>query len=386
MGNIQFVKNIMTEFAESTGLSDPENPSRRYLWTDAFGVFNFLELFRQTGDENWRKSAFNLVDRVHHVLGRHRSDDPRNGWISGVSEKEGVLHPTKGGLRIGKEMKERKISEPLDQNAEWDRDGQYYHYLIKWMQALNSVSRFTKNPLFDTWARELAKTAHNAFVYTTPMGFKQMYWKMSIDLSYPLVTSMGQHDPLDGLITYHQLRATASEFAEGSGPDLHSETADMENMCRGKNWFTEDPLGIGGIMTNACRLFQLIIKGRLNNTLLLNDLLDSAFAGLNACMMNGLFELPVDYRLAFRELGLSTGLHSIEKIKNTVSKAAPEFPGAGSVNSRILLFDRYENLARQIEKFWFEQRNSNSRSWKEHGDINNVMLATSLSPGTYLEL
>ena len=119
MGNIQFVKNIMTEFAESTGLSDPENPSRRYLWTDAFGVFNFLELFRQTGDENWRKSAFNLVDRVHHVLGRHRSDDPRNGWISGVSEEEGVLHPTKGGLRIGKEMKERKISEPLDQNAEW---------------------------------------------------------------------------------------------------------------------------------------------------------------------------------------------------------------------------------------------------------------------------
>ena len=28
-----------------------------------------------------------------------------------------------------------------------------------------------------------------------------MYWKLSIDLSRPLVASMGQHDPLDGLVT-----------------------------------------------------------------------------------------------------------------------------------------------------------------------------------------
>jgi len=34
-----------------------------------------------------------------------------------------------------------------------------------------------------------------------------MHWKMSIDLSYVLVPSMGQHDPLDGLVTYCELQA-----------------------------------------------------------------------------------------------------------------------------------------------------------------------------------
>ena len=56
------------------------------------------------------------------------------------------------------------------------------------------------------WAVELAKTAHARFTYMPASGGrKRMYWKMSIDLTYPLVPSMGQHDPLDGLITYQQL-------------------------------------------------------------------------------------------------------------------------------------------------------------------------------------
>ena len=386
MVDILPVRDIMTEFAVSTGLMDPEKPHRRYLWTDAFGVFNFLELFRQTGDENWRKSALRLVDQVHLVLGRHRSDDPRKGWIGKIMEEEGSLHPTKGGLRIGKKLKERKLSEPYDQNSEWDRDGQYYHYLTKWMHALNCVSISTGNPVFNTWARELAKTAHHAFVYTTPMGFKRMYWKMSIDLSYPLVPSMGQHDPLDGLITYHQLQVTASELGEAGGPDLHAEIEDMERLCEGKSWATEDPLGIGGILADACRLFQLVMNGRLNNTGLLIDLLEHSFTGLEVYLMSRQFELPVDYRLAFRELGLSIGLHAIERIKDIMAETIHEFPDAGSVDSRITLFDRYLNLAQQLERFWLEQRNRNSRSWKGHEDINNVMLATSLAPYSYLKL
>jgi hypothetical protein len=35
---------------------------------------------------------------------------------------------------------------------------------------------------------------------------------MSVDLSRPLVPSMGQHDALDGFITCTQLRTTASIF------------------------------------------------------------------------------------------------------------------------------------------------------------------------------
>ena len=34
------------------------------------------------------------------------------------------MHPplTKGGLRIGKEMNERRPGDPLDERLEWDRD------------------------------------------------------------------------------------------------------------------------------------------------------------------------------------------------------------------------------------------------------------------------
>ena len=122
------VWEIMTDFAHLTGLVDAQ-PPRRYLWTDAFAVCNFLELYRPIGEEEYRQLALRLVDQVHHVQGRHRADDPRTGWISGLSEPEGEQHPTRGGLRIGKPLNERQPDEPFDERLEWERDGQYYHYL-----------------------------------------------------------------------------------------------------------------------------------------------------------------------------------------------------------------------------------------------------------------
>jgi len=89
-------------------------PQRRYLWTDAFAVCNLLGVGRID-------DALALIDRVHHVLGRHRADDPRRGWISGLSEADGDAHPTLGGLRIGKPMPERPAGEPPDDQLEWDR-------------------------------------------------------------------------------------------------------------------------------------------------------------------------------------------------------------------------------------------------------------------------
>jgi hypothetical protein len=51
-----------------------------------------------------------------------------------------------------------------------------------------------------------------------------MCWKMSIDLSRPLVPSMGQHDPHDGYIIYSQLQSCLPESqAEMIGPDLHGD-------------------------------------------------------------------------------------------------------------------------------------------------------------------
>ena len=137
------VREIMLDFAERTGLSPAGLSPKRYLWTDAFAVCNFLGLYRQTGDKQYLRLALLLVEQVHAVLGRHRQDDERTGWISGLGEEEGRRHPTKGGLRIGKKMSERRPNEPFDEELEWDRDGQYFHYLTQWMHALDCVSRVT---------------------------------------------------------------------------------------------------------------------------------------------------------------------------------------------------------------------------------------------------
>ncbi len=79
---------------------------------------NALDLWRETGEDRWREMAKDLVAEVHHVLGRHRPDDPRTGWLSGLGEAEGARHPTLGGLRIGKPLPERRPNEPYDERLE----------------------------------------------------------------------------------------------------------------------------------------------------------------------------------------------------------------------------------------------------------------------------
>ncbi|MDD3083089.1 MAG: hypothetical protein PHW17_12810 [Desulfobacterales bacterium] len=386
MNSLPLVKEIMTDFMNSTGLSTSGKPPRRYLWTDAFAVCNFLELYRQTGDELWRKTAINLVDQVHYILGCHRQDDARTGWISNLGEEEGARHPTIGGLRIGKEMNERKSTDVYDERMEWNRDGQYYHYLTKWMHALNCMTRSTGDPLFNSWATELAGAAHAGFVHTLKSGMKRMYWKMRIDLSSPLVPLMGQHDPLDGLITYRQIRSTAFELSGRTASVLDSEIADMEALCKGQNWVTADPLGIGGLLGDAYRLMQLNLKDGFAHADLFPALLESSLTGLNAIAKDPLWNLPDDYRLAFRELGMATGLHAVERMKDRMLKNPDSFPGNHSAHALIDRLERHVPLSETIERFWLEPHRGKSRTWTEHRDINSVMLATSLAPGGYLEL
>jgi len=154
---------LMSEFAVRTGLSAPKQRAERYLWTDAFAVCNFIELFRRTRDEKYLRYATDLIDQVHRVLGRYRDDDARRGWISGLDEEAGRSHPTAGGLRIGKPLKERDANEPVDERLEWDRDGQYFHYLTKWMHALCQAALFIGEAAYARWAVELGERAFAGF-------------------------------------------------------------------------------------------------------------------------------------------------------------------------------------------------------------------------------
>jgi hypothetical protein len=375
---------LMNEFSGQTGLSPAGGKPRRYLWTDAFAVCNFLELHRQTNDAGYRDLALLLVDQVHGILGRHREDDWRTGWISGLDELDGRLHPTLKGLRIGKKMNERSPDEPFDEELEWDRDGQYYHYLTKWMHTLDRVSAVTGDPIFKRWAVELAKTAHAKFTYLSPSGGrKRMYWKMSIDLSHPLVPSMGHHDPLDGLITCRELQAKQVGEAEAA-PDLTGEIADMAAICRGKDWTTDDALGIGGLLSDAYRVAQMIAGGSWHETDLLAALLDACRVGLARHARTGSLEFPAYYRLAFRELGLAIGLHALERLQRLIERNPAILKKEPALSRQVEILKRYGPLAEIIENFWLEPANREVPSFVEHRDINTVMLATSLVPDGYL--
>jgi len=381
-------QGLMLEFADVTGLSTVGKPTRRYLWTDAFAVCNFLGFYRETGDDKYLCLALALVDQVHGILGRHRGDDPRSGRISGLDDREGALHPTAGGLRIGKGMNERKPEEPFDDRLEWDRDGQYYHYLTKWMHALNRVGRITGEKAYTRWAVELAKTAHARFTYLPyPGARKRMYWKMSIDLSRPLVPSMGQHDPLDGLITLNELHATLRrDPPQPAGLDLEPEIADLAAMCEGMDWTTDDPLGLGGLLSDAYRVGQLILDGSFDRGTLLEDLLSVSLRGLEPFGGKNPFALHARYRLAFREFGLSIGLKAVEKLKNSMEEHPDSFGDPRRLGQKVAALMRYRPLAENIEAFWLEPKNRESGTWQEHRDINMVMLATSLVPEGFLSL
>jgi len=381
------LQQIMKQFATDTGLTGSGKKSERYLWTDAFAVCNFLELYNHTGDRKFLDLTIQLVDQVHNVLGRHRSDDNRRGWISGLNEVEGKKHPTMGGLRIGKSLNERQSGEPYDSGREWDRDGQYYHYLTKWMHALNRLGRITNEKKYNIWAIELAKVAHVRFTYVPAEGgYKRMYWKMSIDLSYPQVFSMGHHDPLDGLISYLELQSTADLMADESDPGLHEEINDLHDICKGKDWATEDPLGLGGLLFNAFRLVQVI--GMRNSPFknLLYKILEDVQMGLAYYAKTNHLNLSADYRLAFRELGLAIGLKGLKSLEDIFERNRKSFPHPERYELILQSLAEYFYLACRIEEFWMEKENQDAPSWMEHMNINRVMLGTCLAPDGFLNV
>ena len=378
------VREIMQGFALRTGLEQTDLPSTRYLWTDAFAVCNLLGLFVEEDDAEAMQLALHLVDETHRILGRHRPDEIRRGWISGLDEEGGARHPTIGGLRIGKKLPERTSSEPFDLALEWDRDGQYYHYLTKWMYALDCVSRVTAQPRYRGWAVELARAAHARFSVCDKAGSSiGLHWKMSIDLSRPLVPSMGQHDPLDGFLIYNRLQARSGG---GKEHDLGREIRSLSQICVGRNWFTDDALGIGGLLTDAYALARMMADGSLNEPTLLESLLESSLAGLELVVQGQLLEEAAELRLPFRELGLAIGLHAAHRLKMRVNQDPGVFANGDELLSTLEALVAYVGLASTVEQFWLQPINRRSPSWIGHLEINEVMLATSLAPHGYLEI
>eukprot|EP00818_Percolomonas_sp_WS_P006602 CAMPEP_0117435776 /NCGR_PEP_ID=MMETSP0759-20121206/658_1 /TAXON_ID=63605 /ORGANISM="Percolomonas cosmopolitus, Strain WS" /LENGTH=401 /DNA_ID=CAMNT_0005227339 /DNA_START=336 /DNA_END=1542 /DNA_ORIENTATION=- len=379
--NTTTVRQIMMEFANITGLtSGTSSPPKRYLWTDAFAVTNYLQLHNDTNDQKYIDMAVRLVNQVHNVLGRHRSDDyaNRKGWISGLSDEEGRKHPTAGGLRIGKERNERAANQAYESEREWSQDGQYFHYNTKWMWALARMYDETSDEKYLRWALELATRSHQGFVHNHE-GSKRMYWKMSIDLSRAVVPSMGHHDPLDGLLTYLSLEVRRPSNQSSSLPSLSAEIQDMLDICSGKDWHTTDSLGLGGLLLDVHR-DVLVDNSEAKKEKLLDRLISDTQSSLNHFKSGNSLSYPLAYRLAFRELGLSIGLRAMERIP---SKEETENEHLKE-RQRHLVHMKDSALAENIEAFWLKDENQASRNWKEHQGINMVMLATSLEPDGFI--
>lgn len=379
---------LLGAFAERTGLeaSEQAGPAtersrRRYLWTDAFAVSSYLALWRETGERRYMDLAIELIDQVHHVLGRHRPDAARSGWLSGLDEAQGEHHPTLGGLRIGKRAPERAIGEAFDERSEWDRDGQYFHYLTRWMHALDQAARHTRQSHYNTWARELGQVAHRAFVYHSQGHGARMYWKMSIDLQRPVVPAMGQHDPIDGLVTYTELQATAALFQPPpAGPSLNEAVRDFSSMLEGHDLSTTDPLSLGGLLIDARRVFDLMKVGAFSNGVLLDSMLVAAERGLTAYAWQVDLERPAAERLAFRELGLAIGLGALDGMLRDMWSVLEDRGHGPALRARLRALAPRRSLGAALEAFWLEPRHRRAASWVLHRDINDVMLASLLLP------
>ncbi|MBU3729678.1 MAG: hypothetical protein FGM37_10610 [Phycisphaerales bacterium] len=382
-------ESLMRAFVVRTG-ADGRAPSRRYLWTDAYAVLALVGLHRVTCRQSHLDSALILVRRVHEELGRFRADDTRSGWISGLPEEEGARRPTAGGLRIGKPELERPPGAALDERLEWDRDGQYFHYLTKWMIALNRLAHATGDAQWNDWAVDLAMASWPAFAAPPDMaGTPRMHWKMSTDLSRPLVASMGHHDPLDGLTAFAQIRASQRALgSERRSSALDAAWADMYAMCRrSRSWATTDPLGIGGILLDLAAIVRLTADGDCECGPTLHAVIADSVRSLDAFAAGHDPGGAAGRRLAFRELGLCIGLHAVDPIRSWILHAPRRFGPeghAGMLLGGVQALAERIGLRDEIVSCWLEPAAQSTPAWRGHEDINSAMLAASLVPDACL--
>lgn len=361
--------SLMAAFADRTGLSSGAEP-QRYLWTDAFAVLNLLSLAHRFGDQACTSLAKGLMDQVHRVLGRHRADEPRDGWLSGLPGDEGARHPTAGGLRIGKSLPERGAQAPADERLEWERDGQYFHYLTKWVDTLTKAAIALDDTEYHRYAVELAEAVLPPFLRHDSAGRPVgICWKMSIDLTRPQVAGVNPHDALDGYVTWRQLSQS------GTSPALDSGTEILRGLVQQHGrYLTDDSLGLGGLLMDAARLLRMPGRAESDDRIAA-DVLMGVDTGLEHWLRQRAIAAPASHRLAFRELGLVIGLQTLPEINAAVAR---DRLLAGWCGRQVASLQARQEIATAILEFWRQPAQQASIGWRAHGNINDVMLCTAL--------
>jgi len=332
--NVELMKKVMDEVYGKCANIQTWKPKKysdnksRYLWTDAFGVCNYITLYCETKDQIYLDQADALIKDVHDTLGKDRSLKERLG-------KSTDARPLLGGLRIGK----------VDPEGTSDGDGQYFHYLTKWMYALNKMSAVKNEPKYNEWAVDLAKVAHDGFIQGANTDRPRMFWKMSIDLSYPHVDSEGNLDPFDGYVTYRSIQENTTD------PDaLKNQIRTFEKMVMSKypRYRSNDPLDLGEALWIA-HFYPSEDWSR--------HVAEVSLTSLEHLYGKKYFSMPESRRLAFREFGTTIGVQ-VHPMGTTPNSPWP---------------DRVTDL----HSFWRE------RLYTRDHDITPVMFCTSLNPGAF---
>ena len=196
---------------------------------------------------------------------------------------------------------------------------------------------------------------------------------------------MGLHDALDGFITFREVQhAIVKISGDAAVSGLSHATEALFALCEHGQWTTDDPLGVGGLLFDACRLCQLLGQENCRELRLLEDVMQGSGDGLMIMLKTGYLKRPARHRLAFRELGLAIGLRAVPIIANENERNA--FGNRPSAVQLIDLLLPYEGLSDEIIDFWLPYAEDPDESWKAHQDINEVMLATAIAPSTFLSV
>jgi hypothetical protein len=198
---------------------------------------------------------------------------------------------------------------------------------------------------------------------------------------------MGLHDALDGFVTFREVQhaiAKVSGDAEADGLGEASET--LFALCEHGQWATDDTLGIGGLLFDACRICQLVGEKNGRELRLLEDVMQGADDGLMIMQKTGYLKRPAEHRLAFRELGLAIGLRAVPIIARAFQNESNAFGSRPSLLRLIDLLLPYERLSDEMIDLWLPHAEDPDESWRAHQDINEVMLATAIAPSTFLSV
>ena len=216
---------------------------------------------------------------------------------------------------------------------------EYFHYLTKWAFALSRMGQIKNDQRYIRWAIDLIKAVHSKFVYRDQQNRLHMYWKMSIDLTYPAVPSEGNLDPYDGYITYRLVDELADQR------ELDSEIGDMKTMVDAKyaRYHSSDPLDLGE---------ALWITHWYPDETWAKVVTTKSLQALEELWQNGYFKESLNRRLAFREFGTTIGVQVNQQAKS-----------------------EWKERVESIHNLWLPH------IYKRDKDISPVMFCTSLCPG-----